>query len=420
MYRALRSPISVQVEMTQRCNSSCLHCYNHWRTGEANGWLDSPSILRIVKELATNDIFDVTITGGEPLLRPRETLSMSQLLQDAGINFSMNSNLRLLTPRLASALREAGLRTILTSFVSNDRRRHAQITQSSTSFDQVVRGIEVAKEHGLAVAANMVLSRINIADLRETALFLRTLGVENFCATKISPPSDLRNVEYLLLSREEVRQSLVTLVELESELGINVDILECYPLCLIKDGKRFPKFFRRGCVAGVSACAVGSDGTVRPCSHASQGYGNILHEHLEVIWRRMDDWRDGRYIPSMCKTCHHLPSCTGGCRIDACVHGGMNSLDPCAHPEDQGQIVYPERRPVLNAIAYQLPPFNSRTESFGRVIYSQKACFPVNDAGFKIIDGLRSQTFLLDGFDDKTRDFLQHLVMLGFASPAPQ
>lgn len=420
MYRTLKAPLSVQVEMTERCNSSCLHCYNHWRCEDARNRLNEANVRRIVEEFVANEVFDVTITGGEPLLQPAETLLLARLLRDGEINFSLNTNLRLLTPEFAYELKETGLRVILTSFVSHDRERHARITQSSASYDQVVRGIQIAIAGGFAVAANMVLSKINIADLRETARFLHGLGVKNFCATKMSPPLDTRDVRSLLLTREEIRHSLATLKELEGELGINVDILECYPLCLIGDGKRFAKFFRRSCVAGVSACTVSSDGSVRPCSHASRGYGNILTEPLSNVWKRMEDWRDGSYIPLVCKTCRHLQACTGGCRIDAFqAHGDMSGLDPCTQPEHHGEIVYPDRPPLLAGVAYQFPPFNTRREDFGHVIYSQKACFPVNERGFEVVAGLRFKTFTLDEVTGDQRDFLRHLVGLGFASPVP-
>ncbi|MFH1366492.1 MAG: radical SAM protein [Patescibacteria group bacterium] len=420
MYRTLKSPISVQVEMTQQCNSSCLHCYNHWRKEKSDSRLDTASIKHIVEEFASNGVFDVTITGGEPLLQPQETILMCKLLKEAGLNFTMNSNLRLLSPNPAAELRDAGLKSILTSFVSHDRKRHAQITQNQNSYDQVIRGIQVAKEHGFAVAANMVLSRLNVGDLRETAQFLQTLGVENFCATKMSPPSDLRDVSHLLLSPDEMRESLVTLLEIKEELGINVDILECYPLCLVRDGQRFAKFFRRSCVAGVTACTVGSDGAVRPCSHAKHDYGNILLEPLETIWKRMDDWRSGRYIPRTCKDCQHLPACTGGCRIDAYVHGDISGLDPSAQPDKKDHVIFPDRPHAHKGVTYVFPPFNSRKENFGRVIYSKKACFPVNESGFKILNDLRFKSFFIDGFNGENRDFLENLVVIGFADPKPQ
>lgn len=417
MYRRLKAPISVQIEMTERCNSSCLHCYNHWRTEQASNWLSASDIGRITNELMTNEVFDVTITGGEPLLRPEETVLLARQLQEAKINFTMNSNLRLLTPALASRLQRSGLGSILTSFVSHDPERHAQITQNAGSYDQVIRGINVAKQQGFSLAANMVLSKINFGDLRQTARFLHSLGVQNFCATKMSPPADRRYVEHLLLSNEEITQSLEILTELERDLGINTDILECYPLCLVRDGKRFAKFFKRSCVAGVSACTIGSDGQVRPCSHASGGYGNILREPLSEIWYRMEDWRDGSYVPSKCTTCSHLSSCTGGCRIDAYTKGDMKGLDPCARPEALEQIVYPERTVVSPGVTYRFPPFNSRREDFGRVIFSQKACFPVNIAGYQVLEKYRFTSFLPDNFGGEENDFLHHLVAIGFATP---
>jgi MoaA/NifB/PqqE/SkfB family radical SAM enzyme len=31
MYKELKSPVAVQLELTTACNHKCIHCYNHWR-----------------------------------------------------------------------------------------------------------------------------------------------------------------------------------------------------------------------------------------------------------------------------------------------------------------------------------------------------------------------------------------------------
>ena len=69
-YRELSSPVAVQVELTPRCNNLCNYCYNSWRgDNEFERELSLDGHMKIAKELAKNNVFEVVLTGGEPLLR---------------------------------------------------------------------------------------------------------------------------------------------------------------------------------------------------------------------------------------------------------------------------------------------------------------------------------------------------------------
>ena len=64
-----RNPVSLQFELTHKCNQRCLHCYN--QSGmEANAKCDL-SVERwkeLAREAGELGVFECTISGGEPLL----------------------------------------------------------------------------------------------------------------------------------------------------------------------------------------------------------------------------------------------------------------------------------------------------------------------------------------------------------------
>lgn len=74
---------------------------------------------------------------------------------------------------------------------------------------------------------------------------------------------------------------------------------------------------------------MGADGGVRACTHDSHVYGNIFEEGLLEAWKRMDDWRDGSFLPKECVECKYLAGCSGGCRIEARM-SGKDGMDPYA------------------------------------------------------------------------------------------
>src|SRR5580704_17752196 len=62
----LQIPLSVQLDLTYRCNERCVHCYlDH----EYHGEMTTVEIKKLVNELAEAGVFFLTMSGGEILLR---------------------------------------------------------------------------------------------------------------------------------------------------------------------------------------------------------------------------------------------------------------------------------------------------------------------------------------------------------------
>lgn len=132
----------------------------------------------ILKELATNKVWHLTVTGGEPLLEFEKLAYIKKSCDSLGISVSLNSNLTLMTAELAQELaHELNWETmILTSLPSLTSQECDNITQVSGSYQNILKGISICKEHGLRVGVNIVLTTNNIYQIRDQ--------VENFVKTK--------------------------------------------------------------------------------------------------------------------------------------------------------------------------------------------------------------------------------------------
>jgi len=288
LYRSLSAPISVQIETTTLCNQSCVHCYNYWRESGRleDSTLSAEQLEHIIQELIENRVFNAIFTGGEPLLFVGRLIRTIEKATKNGIFCSLNSNLTSLTPETAKKLKNAGVSSILTSLVSHDRATHDFITQCPDSFSRTLGGIKIALEIKIKLSVNMVVSQFNMHHVYGTGKFIHELGIKNF--SKIG------------ISDFELKETLDNLLFLEKSFGMNVDILECYPLCFFEDIKRYRKFAKHNCTAGVTTCAIGANGDVRPCAHADLIYGNIFSESLRDIWDKMQEWRNGSLLPDLC------------------------------------------------------------------------------------------------------------------------
>ena len=425
-YRKLKAPISVQFEITEICNNNCIHCYNHWRE-DSNSFpksLEKKELLFVAEKLSKNQIFSVVLTGGEPLIAWEGLLSIIKKLVLSGIKVSLNSNLILLDKEKAVVLKDSGLKNILVSVLSDKMEIHDKLSGREGAWQATIEGIKTAISQGLRVSANMVLLQQNFDRIYETASFLKQLGIRCFSATKASPALNSKNFDNSRITKEQLRESLKSLERIKKELNIQVDILECYPLCLIGDLNRFSYFARRSCTAGVTTCTIGADGKVRPCSHSDISYGNIFEEELSEIWSKMSDWRDGEYIPDGCIDCRFLRICSGGCRMEAKYSGDIKGKDPyMTVPNDVILKKNYETNLVLNIEErYALgDDLCFREEDFGAVVKTEySGAILINKDGYEMLKTIASMenftlTEILNKLNneirpDKLVEFLRLLI----------
>ena len=370
-YKTLSAPITCQIELTTGCNNDCLYCYNHWRHDKT---IDGANMHDELLDLTLNQIIDarvfqVTFTGGETLLRKKQLFRGIDRLISADVSCAVNTNLTTLTDSDARELYRLGLRGILTSLCSHDRTRHDFISQRKGSFDDTLRGIKKAQDAGLFVAASMVITSLNAHDVLPAGLFLKELGVQQMFATKASPPVNALGFQHYMITHKDLMNTLEDLNVLRNEHGMNVGILECYPLCSYGDTSRFPFVADRRCSAGITTCTIGASGEIRPCSHSDISYGNISTEGLLGAWNAMEDQRDGSLLPPTCKECTLLASCSGGCRVDAfCYSGRYDTLDPYAQPQLVQSVItkQPTFAPINGRDHFRVnPQLHIRNESMG-------------------------------------------------------
>ena len=416
VYRTLSSPISIQIEITTECNNKCIYCYNFWRHKYQKNYneiyLTEYQIPRIIDELVKNGVFHVTITGGESLLRKNITLKLIQELIKTGIKCNLNSNLIALDKDFAQLLKNTGLKSILTSLSSYDPQTYNLISGRCNNFDKTIHGIKNAVDAGFMVSVNMVLTKFNKNHVYETARLAKNLGARGFTVTKASPAIGMDKEAYrgLRVARTDLVHALDDLIQAHKDFHLDVDILECYPICFFPNEKKYSLFTKHRCLGGVTTCTIGADGNIRPCSHANLNYGNIFSEPLSEIWKKMEEWRDGSFIPSICKHCQYLKFCSGGCRMEGYYHTGkLDGFDPWANYKDklnlEKLITSKKKETILkNKEKMKLnPTIKIRKENFGGVLSIKNGSeILVSKDAVKIIDLLKTQkSFCLDSILEK-------------------
>ena len=160
----------LRISVTDRCNFRCNYCMPSEIFDKDYAFLPQASLLsfeeitRLAKIFVAHGVEKIRLTGGEPLLRKHLEVLIGMLakLQTPGgkpLDITLTTNGSLLA-RKAQSLKDAGLKRVTVSLDALDDAIFRGMNDVDFPVADVLRGIEVAHQVGLApVKVNMVVKR---------------------------------------------------------------------------------------------------------------------------------------------------------------------------------------------------------------------------------------------------------------------
>ena len=415
----LKSPTTIEMTLTKECNHKCLHCYNPWRSekkGEKQ-YFTKEQLKKFARELKDNEVWHVTISGGEPLTYFEALKNTTKEFDKNGIEYSVNSNLTLLTDEVASYLKQCKEFTnfILTSLPSIEEKTCDEITQVKGSYQRILKGIKLAKKYHIEVGINMVISKRNINDLNTITTFLKKFDIDYVSISLVIPPAYDQYNEAYCLTNNDIIMVADKLLEINKINKIAVDSVTPIPLCIIKNIDKYKNIINTSCSAGISRCTIDTNGDVFACSHEDKPYGNIFKEKLSEIWKRMDMWRNCENLNDECKQCAYLNICGGECRM----HNKKNknkkyTLNHNAEfVLDDDHLIKELSKPISKEQGYIINHYKERKESFGSAIRINYNEYFIDKEIIELLDFIKTtigEKFFLKDLEGKI-EFNQELYL---------
>lgn len=167
------------LELTQRCNFRCVHCYQGACHEEETAPLSVDEWKEVILQCAAADCRQLQLIGGEPGLCPFLP-ELIRFARGAGIRkLFLFSNLFFMPEDLLAAVTDCGVQVNFSIYGSR-AEVHDRITQVPGSFDRLVSRVTRLRDLRVPLRANIVLMRENEGELEPTKAYLRELGVTSF------------------------------------------------------------------------------------------------------------------------------------------------------------------------------------------------------------------------------------------------
>src|SRR5580704_11753032 len=152
----LSIPLSVQLDLTYRCNERCIHCYlDH----DDHGEMTTAEIKDLLDQMAAAGVFYLTISGGEILMR-RDFFEILEHARARTFCIKLKTNGVLIRKKEAARLRELGVESVQISVYSHRPEVHDAITKMPGSFRQSIAAVRLLRDEGLPVTmANVLMTQ---------------------------------------------------------------------------------------------------------------------------------------------------------------------------------------------------------------------------------------------------------------------
>src|SRR5215510_3358143 len=156
-------PMTAQWELTFKCNHLCGFCYN-----APNGQreLGTEDIKRGLEKIADFGVLYLTLTGGEPMVRP-DFFEIAAYARELGFALRVYSNGYLIDEARAKRLREVHPFEIEISIHGGKPETHDKLTGIRGSFVKVMQALENLQRERIRVNLKCPITHLNQDELWE-------------------------------------------------------------------------------------------------------------------------------------------------------------------------------------------------------------------------------------------------------------
>lgn len=320
-FENLSAPISVDWNVTDRCNLKCMHCYNGDLVKSSE--MSTAEALKFMDNLAESKVLEMTITGGEPFLR-KDICDIIKRASDNLIKVQIASNGTVITREVLEKIKNDVARIQLS--IDGIESAHDSFRGVQGAFDNVVKAAKLVTEMKIPLVIATVVSKRNINNLQDITDLCKDVGAE---AQRLVPIKVIGNAAKNIFDLKLSIDDLKKLVNFTKQNEGFVFSGRSYGFLF--DSSLQPK----RCTALLTICGVTADGFMIPCIELNSKVfylGNVKEQLVKDLWNsnKADNIRKQlKLVGGKCLKCNFENTCKGGCKASTFfVSKCFNCADP--------------------------------------------------------------------------------------------
>ena len=285
-------PLSMQWDLTWRCDHKCVHCY---LTDRRQPELTLEECEGILDQLVEAGTISILFSGGDLFLRP-DALDILRAARERHFDLKINTHGNFIDDEVADALAEMGVYKISVSVYSYGPEEHEAVTLIPGSHQKTLDAARRLVARGVRVNFKTPVMVHNRTDWHRVGELAEEIGAEWEIDGHIVPDDQsdfglcsigVHSTERMLAvmkSAEDRRAAVVPVAELPETPSTN-----------------------RTCSAGAASGYITPDGRVWPCINWREQVGDLREQTFKEIWHESQVAEAQRAV----RRSHYLQDCDG-------------------------------------------------------------------------------------------------------------
>lgn len=254
---------TVWLEITEKCNLRCLHCYEGMVHQESRDQLSINDWYNVVSQLSTLGVEKIIIIGGEPCCN-YNLLDILKYISKFDIKIIFFSNCTLLSDELIKYISMFKI-YVKVSIYGNNAKIHDQITGIQGSFAKTLKNIKKLLNLNVIVEPAVIIMKENELYIDEIISWCKTLGM-NYKRFDVIRRTESENYNLHMVTNSHI---LKTVYRTKPNFNITEKIF-------------FSNLLYNSC--WVDRIAIKGNGDIIPCVFSRNIiYGNIKNNKISDI-----------------------------------------------------------------------------------------------------------------------------------------
>ncbi|NOY90138.1 MAG: radical SAM protein [Deltaproteobacteria bacterium] len=305
----VHSPYTAMIEVADRCNEVCVHCY---QVQGQKGEMTTEEVCSVMDQLAELGVIFLTLSGGEATLRS-DFLELVAHARKLRFAVKLYTNGLRIDDAMADRLAELAVQEVQMSLYSPRPEVHDWVTRVPGSHQRTVAAVRRLVARKVRVVVKTPVMRFNAHDRDRFIDLVEDIGAHYMLSTHVDPREDgVRDPEMLSIDHGtnlDIRRDSRVFGETEEE-----------------PEPRAPKLDRAPCGACSGMVHVEPNGEVHPCTQLNLRIGGALDEGgIAKAWQENAEARLLRHTTYAdlhgCRDCALHPYCAR-CYANALTQAG--------------------------------------------------------------------------------------------------
>lgn len=295
MHKPGKNPSVIAWEITRRCELKCRHCRGAARDRDYADEFSTAECFKTIDALSAFSKPMIILTGGEPLMRA-DIFDVARYATEKGCRVVLATCGHLLTPEIATKLKESGIMAVSVSLDAATAEAHDAFRGISGAYKKTVAGLEHLKAAGIPFQINTTVSKLNadkLPELLEQAIKLGAATIDFFFLVPTGRGSEIADLALDPAERDHALEWIARQSEI-APIRVKTTCAPQYKKFIISEhGSPFS-----GCMGGRGFVFISHTGILQPCGFLDLPCGDLRDAgfDFETHYRQAEVFKNMRTL----------------------------------------------------------------------------------------------------------------------------